>query len=116
MAKWGRGAQFCPPKFCGAKFRRALTFALLGKIGMTFNIITIFPEIFDFYLKHSIIKKAQEKGVIKIRVHDLRDFTKDKHKTVDDKPFGGGRGMVVKVEPIYRCVSALTKIKNKKYK
>lgn len=81
---------------------------------MKFDIITIFPEIFDFYFKHSIIKKAQEKGVIKIQVHNLRDFSSDKHKSVDDKPFGGGRGMVMKVEPIYRCISTLTKAKNKK--
>lgn len=83
---------------------------------MKFNIITIFPEIFDFYLKYSIIKKAQEKGVIKIQVHNLRDFTTDKHKTVDDKPFGGGRGMVMKVEPVWRAVSSLTKSKSKKRK
>lgn len=81
---------------------------------MKFDVITIFPEIFDFYFKHSIIKKAQKKGAIKIQVHNLRDFTSDKHKSVDDKPFGGGRGMVLKVEPIYRCVSFLTKPKNKK--
>ncbi len=74
---------------------------------MKFDIITIFPEIFDFYFKHSIIKKAQEKGVIKIQVHNLRDFTGDRHKTVDDKPFGGGRGMVLKLEPIFKAVSSL---------
>lgn len=71
---------------------------------MKFDIITIFPEIFEFYFEYSILKKAQEKKVIKIRVHDLRGFTTDKHKTVDDKPFGGGRGMVMKVPPIYKAV------------
>ena len=83
---------------------------------MKFDIITIFPEIFDFYLKYSIIKKAQEKGVIKIQVHNLRDFTEDRHKTVDDKPFGGGRGMVMKIGPVWRAVSSLTKSKSKKKK
>ncbi|MBZ9572954.1 tRNA (guanosine(37)-N1)-methyltransferase TrmD [Patescibacteria group bacterium] len=83
---------------------------------MKFDVITIFPEIFDFYFKHSIIKKAQEKGIIKIRVHNLRDWTLDKHKTADDKAFGGGRGMVVKVEPIFRSVSSLTKLKIKNEK
>jgi len=83
---------------------------------MRFDIITIFPEIFEFYFQHSILKKAKEKGIIKIKVHNLRDFTTDKHKTVDDKPFGGGRGMILKLEPIYRAVSSLRKIKNKKSK
>ena len=68
---------------------------------MRFDIITIFPEIFDSYLKESFIKKAREKGLIKINIHNLRDFTKDKHKTVDDRPFGGGLGMVLKIEPIF---------------
>ncbi len=71
---------------------------------MQIDIITIFPEIFDFYLKQSLLSKAQKKGVLKIKAHNLRDFTKDKHKTVDDKPFGGGRGMVLKIEPIARAV------------
>ena len=81
-----------------------------------FDIITIFPKIFDSFLKESFIKKAREKGLIKINIHNLRDFTKDKHKTVDDRPFGGGLGMVLKVEPIYRAVSSLTKLKIKNLK
>jgi len=72
-----------------------------------FDIITIFPKIFDSYLKESLLKKAQEKGLIKIRIHNLRDWTKDKHQTVDDRPFGGGLGMVLKIEPIYRAVQSL---------
>jgi len=72
-----------------------------------FDIITIFPKIFDSFLKESLIKKAQEKGLIKIRIYNLRDFTKDKHKTVDDKPYGGGLGMVLKLEPIYRALRAI---------
>jgi len=78
---------------------------------ITFDIITIFPEIFDSYFKESFIKKAQEKRLIKINIHNLRDFTTDKHKTVDDRPYGGGLGMVVKVEPIFRAISTLTKSK-----
>jgi len=82
-----------------------------------FDIITIFPGIFDSYLKESIIARAQEKKFIKIRVHNLRDWTQDRHKTVDDKPFGGGIGMVLKVEPIFKSVSTLkSKIKNQKSK
>ena len=83
---------------------------------LIFDIITIFPKIFDSFLKESFIKKAREKGLIKINIHNLRDFTKDKHKTVDDRPFGGGLGMVLKVEPIYRAVSSLTKLKIKNLK
>jgi len=84
---------------------------------MVFDIITIFPRIFDSYLKESFIKRAQEKGLIKIRIHNLRDFTTDKHKTVDDRPFGGGLGMVIKIEPVYRAVQSLkSKIKNQKSK
>lgn len=82
-----------------------------------FDIITIFPDIFNSYLKESIIAKAQKKGLIEIKVHNLRKWTKDKHKTVDDRPFGGGIGMVIKVEPIYKAVqSLLPKNKNKKTK
>lgn len=68
---------------------------------MNFHIITIFPRIFDSYFNESIIKRAQAKEKIKIIVHDLRDWTDDRHRTVDDTPYGGGAGMVMKVEPIY---------------
>jgi tRNA (guanine37-N1)-methyltransferase len=78
---------------------------------MKFDIITLFPEIFDFYFKQSILSRAQKNKIIKIGVHNLRNFAFDKHKTVDDKPFGGGRGMVLKIEPMYR---ALLKIQDKK--
>lgn len=76
---------------------------------MKFDIITIFPDIFEGFLSESLIKKAREKDLIEINVHDLRDFTEDKHKTVDDKPFGGGRGMVLKVGPVYKAVSSVKK-------
>jgi len=71
---------------------------------MTIDIVTIFPEIFDSYLKESILKRAQDKKLITINIHNLRGWTDDKHKTVDDKPFGGGLGMVMKVEPIYKAI------------
>lgn len=78
-----------------------------------FDVITIFPKIFDSYLKEGLISRAQKKNLIKIGIHNLRDFTNDNHKTVDDRPFGGGLGMVFKIEPIYR---AIEKLKAKSYK
>jgi len=86
---------------------------------MQFDVITIFPRIFNSFLKESFIKKAQEKGLIRIRIHNLRDFTTDKHKTVDDRPYGGGLGMVIKIEPIYKAIEEIKRIKrlsNKKRK
>ena len=78
---------------------------------LTFDIITIFPEIFDSYLKESLIARAQKKKLIKINVHNLRDWATDKHKTVDDRPFGGGLGMVLKIEPIFKAVEEIKRIK-----
>lgn len=72
-----------------------------------FDILTIFPHIFDSYLKESLLKRAQEKGLIEIRIHNLRDYTEDKHKKVDDRPFGGGPGMVLKFEPIYNALEGI---------
>lgn len=74
---------------------------------MRFDIISIFPESFASYFDASILKRAQKKGLIEICVHNLRDFTSDKHKTVDDAPYGGGAGMVFKIEPIWRCLQFL---------
>lgn len=74
---------------------------------MRFDIITIFPNIFKSYFSESILKRAEEKQLIKIGVHNLRDFTTDKHHKVDDKPYGGGPGMVIKIEPIYKAVQKL---------
>ncbi len=76
---------------------------------MTFHLITIFPEIFDSYLNESILKRAQKDEKVEIKIYNLRDFTDDKHKTVDDTPYGGGPGMVMKVEPIYECVEQIKK-------
>ncbi len=71
---------------------------------MRFDIITIFPEIFDSYFSESIIKRAQGAGFVDINTINLRDYTTDSHKTVDDTPYGGGAGMVMKVEPIFKAV------------
>ena len=76
-----------------------------------FDILTIFPKIFDSYINESILKRAQKKKVIAIKVHDFRRFATDKHKTVDDKPYDGGPGMVLKVEPIYKCLKSIRRKK-----
>lgn len=74
---------------------------------MRFDIITIFPEIFNAYLNESILKRAIEKKIVEIKVYNLRDFTTDKHKTVDDYPYGGGPGMVMKPEPFFSAVESI---------
>lgn len=74
---------------------------------LTFNIITIFPSVFTAYFSESIIKRAQEKNLVKINIHNLRDYTTDKHRTTDDKPYGGGPGMVMMIEPIFNCLKKL---------
>jgi tRNA (guanine37-N1)-methyltransferase len=75
---------------------------------MKIDIISIFPGMFEPVLNESIIKRAREKGRVRIAVHDLREYTKDKHRTVDDRPFGGGAGMVMRPEPIFRAVEKIT--------
>lgn len=82
---------------------------------MIFHIITIFPEIFNSYFNESILKRAQKKGIIKIKIYNLRKWTTDKHKTVDDTPYGGGAGMIMKVDPIYNALRVLKKKKLFKY-
>jgi tRNA (guanine37-N1)-methyltransferase len=74
---------------------------------MKIDIVTIFPDFFRGPLDHGIIRRAQEAGLAAIEVHDLRAFAHDRHKTVDDRPFGGGEGMVLKPEPIFECIEAL---------
>lgn len=76
---------------------------------MRIDIITIFPRMFSAVLDESIIKRAQQKGRLKVFVHDLRDYAPDKHRKVDDRPFGGGSGMLMQVEPIFRAVEAIKK-------
>ncbi|MDD5439915.1 MAG: tRNA (guanosine(37)-N1)-methyltransferase TrmD [Candidatus Omnitrophica bacterium] len=74
---------------------------------MKIDILTLFPEMFKGPLSESILKIAQGKGLVTIGVHDLRDWTDDAHRTADDKPFGGGPGMVMKVEPVYRALKSI---------
>jgi tRNA (guanine37-N1)-methyltransferase len=74
---------------------------------MKFDVITIFPEFFAGPLHYGIVRRARESGVIDIRVHDLRQFTHDRHKSVDDRPFGGGEGMVLKPEPMFEAVETI---------
>jgi tRNA (guanine37-N1)-methyltransferase len=74
---------------------------------MRFDIITLFPDMFGSLFSGGVVKKALDKGLIEIQVHDLRDFTESKHKQVDDRPFGGGQGMVIKPEPIFSAVEKI---------
>jgi tRNA (guanine37-N1)-methyltransferase len=76
---------------------------------MKIDILTLFPEMFKGPFDESIIKRAQEKGKVKIKIHPLRNWAKDKHKTIDDRPFGGGTGMVLMVEPIDQALKELKK-------
>jgi len=74
---------------------------------MTFDVITIFPGFFSSLLEYGVLKRARAAGQASIRLHDLRDFTNDRHRTVDDRPFGGGPGMVFKPEPVFKAVAAV---------
>lgn len=81
---------------------------------MKFDIITIFPHIFDSHLNESILQRAQQKRIIKIKTHNLRDAAQDKHKTVDDKPYGGGPGMLMMIEPLYQTLKKIKRSKKSK--
>src|SRR5215210_2268290 len=74
---------------------------------MTFHILTIFPEFFSGPFDYGVVGKAKEAGSLAIRIHNLRDWTYDRHKTVDDRPFGGGEGMLLKPEPIFQAVETI---------
>jgi len=74
---------------------------------MRFDLITIFPEFFAGPLEHGIVRRAREAALIHVNVQDLREFAKDRHRTVDDRPFGGGEGMVLKPEPLFEAVESL---------
>lgn len=86
-----------------------LIFVLLQKIkiNMRIDIITVLPEMIEGFFNCSIMKRAQNKGLAEIYIHNLRDYTEDKYRRVDDYPFGGFAGMVMKIEPIERCINAL---------
>ena len=74
---------------------------------MTFHVLTIFPEFFRGPFEHGVIERARRAGLIQIKIHDLRTWTADRHRTVDDRPFGGGEGMVLKPGPIFEAVESL---------
>lgn len=76
---------------------------------MQFDILTLFPEIFSSYVSQSLLSKAIESGLVQIDLHDIRNWTLDKHQRVDDRPYGGGPGMVMQVEPVVECVEAVQK-------
>jgi len=71
---------------------------------MRFDVLTLFPRLFDSYLDQSLLKKAIDAGLVDVNLWDFRDWTTDKHRSVDDKPFGGGPGMLIACEPVYQCV------------
>jgi tRNA (guanine37-N1)-methyltransferase len=74
---------------------------------VTFHVLTIFPEFFQGPFAHGVVKRAGDAGILEIRIHNLRDWTHDRHRTVDDRPFGGGEGMVLKPEPIFQAVESI---------
>lgn len=74
---------------------------------MVFHILTIFPEFFDGPFRHGVVAKAAEAGLVSIQIHDLRTWTYDRHRTVDDRPFGGGEGMLLKPAPIFEAVESI---------
>lgn len=74
---------------------------------MRIDILTLFPSMFKGPFEESIIKRAQEKGLVKIKIHNLRSWAVDKHGTVDDRPYGGGAGMILMVEPVYKALEEI---------
>ena len=74
---------------------------------MTFHLLTIFPEFFTGPLNHGVVARAIESGLIHLKIHNLRDWTTDRHKTVDDRPFGGGEGMLLKPDPLFQAVETI---------
>lgn len=81
---------------------------------MQFDILTIFPDIVHVYASESILGRGQKKGLISIKAHNFRAFSPDKHQHVDDRPYGGGPGMILEVEPIYKCLEAMGLVKDGK--
>lgn len=77
---------------------------------MRFDICTLFPDMFTSYLEGSILKRARDEGLLEIHFHNIRDYSKDKHKKVDDTPYGGGAGMLMTPQPLYDCITAVKKV------
>jgi tRNA (guanine37-N1)-methyltransferase len=74
---------------------------------MRFDVLTLFPGIFEGYVGESLLKKAIDAGLVDVKLHDIRQWSRDKHNKVDDRPFGGGPGMILRVEPVVECVEAV---------
>jgi tRNA (guanine37-N1)-methyltransferase len=81
---------------------------------MQFDILTLFPDLIHSYASESILGRGQKNKAISIRAHNFRDFTKDKQKHVDDRPYGGGAGMILQVQPIYDCLKVIKALKQKR--
>ena len=79
---------------------------------MIYDVMTLFPEIIEGYCNHSITKRGIEDGIITVNTHNFRDYTLDKHKKVDDTPYGGGGGMVLMAQPVFDCYRAIKKQEN----
>jgi tRNA (guanine37-N1)-methyltransferase len=84
-----------------------MTESACGEMAMRFHLLTIFPEFFNGPLDHGVVAKARETGLLEVQIHDLRNWTYDRHRTVDDRPFGGGEGMLMKPQPIFEAVEAI---------
>ena len=80
---------------------------------MVFHVLTIFPEFFRGPFEYGVVARAKEAGIIEVRLHNLRDWTEDRHKTVDDRPFGGGPGMLLKPEPLFEAIESLKREKTR---
>jgi len=78
---------------------------------MKIDVLTLFPAMFAGPLDESIVQRAREKGVLELAMHNLRDYTHDRHKTVDDRPFGGGPGMLLKPEPVFEAIESLAEVR-----
>src|SRR5512134_2022222 len=74
---------------------------------MQFEVFTLLPEVFPPYLESSILQRARQRGLVEVRVHNIRDYTHDKHHVTDDTPYGGGGGMVMKPEPVFEAVESV---------
>lgn len=74
---------------------------------LRFDVLTLFPRLFDSFLSESLLSKAIQGGLVEVHTHDMRQWTKDKHQRVDDRPFGGGPGMLIQVQPVVECVEAV---------
>src|SRR5271156_891949 len=94
-------------KIIAMRSRDGFPKSLENREPMRFDVVTIFPEFFGGPLDYGIVRRAREAKLIETHVHDLRDFTHDRHRTVDDRPFGGGEGMVMKPEPLFEAVESL---------